>query len=295
MLKDTSIRNAKPQTKPYKLPREQGLFVLVTPKGAKLWRFAYTFEGREKLLSLGIYPAVPLALARERRDEAHKLLATGIDPSEQRQNDRARREVEAANTFRAIATEWLGMRAEVLTDGTLRKAQWMLELVFPSIGDKPITSIQAPDVLAALRKIEQAGKLETLHRVKARVSEVFRYAIATGRATTDPCRDLRGALKPKRRTQHFAALLEARDIAGLMRAIDGYSGTPEVCAALKLAPLLFVRPGELRTAQWHQFDIDGPMPSWRYHVSKVGIDHIVPLCTQSAQTTPFSLRAAAPA
>lgn len=280
-LTDTQLRNAKPRPKPYKLPRELGLFLLVNPNGGKHWRFAYQFEGREKLLSFGAYPDVPLVLARERRDAARKLLAAGTDPSTARQADKARRELEATNTFRTTARQWLEMRADTMAAGTHNKARWMLEFAYPFIGDKPMGEIQPPDVLQALRAIERTGKLETMHRVKARISEVFRYAIATGRAISDPCRDLRGAIKAKRPTRHFAALIEPAAVADLLRAIDGYHGTPEVCAALKLSPLLFVRPGELRHAQWPQFELDGPAPAWRYHVSKTRADHIVPLPAQA--------------
>lgn len=280
-LTDTCIRNAKPKARPYKLAREFGLFVLVNPNGAKHWRLAYHFEGKEKLLSLGAYPEVSLRLARDRREAARKLLARGVDPSAERQADKARRELEAATTFKATAQQWLEMKADTMAAGTHNKARWMLEFAYPHIGAKPLVEIQPPDVLQALRAIERTGKLETMHRVKARISEVFRFAIATGRAVSDPCRDLRGALKPKRPTRHFAALIEPAAVADLLRAIDGYSGTPEVRAALKLSPLLFVRPGELRHAQWSQFDLDGTAPSWRYHVSKTRADHIVPLSAQA--------------
>lgn len=278
---DTLIRSAKPKAKPYKLQREQGLYVLVNPNGGKFWRFAYVFEGKEKLLSFGAYPDVPLRLARKRRDEARELLATGEDPSRVRQAEQARKVLEAANTFKATAEQWLWMRADSLAPATHDKARWMLEFAYPFIGDKSLTSIQPPDVLEALRAIERTGKLETMHRVKARISEVFRYAIATGRASSDPCRDLRGALKPKRPTRHFAALTEPKAVGDLLRAIDGYQGTPEVRTALQLAPLLFVRPGELRTAQWPQFELDDPNPSWRYFVSKTKAHHIVPLPAQA--------------
>jgi integrase len=280
-LNDTQIRNSKAKEKPYKLPREQGLFVLVTASGTKLWRFTYTFGGAENTLSFGHYPAVSLQMARERREEARRLLAQGVDPSAQRQIERARREFDADNTFKVVANEWLAMKADSMAAGTHNKARWMLEFAHPHIGDKPLSAIQPPDVLEALRSIERTGKLETMHRVKARISEVFRFAIATGRATSDPCRDLRGALKPKRPTRHFAALTDPKDVAILMRTIDGYRGTPEVCAALKLAPLLFARPGELRTAQWPQFDLDGDTPAWRYFVSKTKSQHIVPLSAQA--------------
>ncbi len=280
-LNDTLIRNAKPKAKPYKLPREQGLFVLVNPAGAKHWRFAYVFQGKEKLLSLGAYPAVSLKQARARREDACRLLAQGTDPSVERQAQRTRQQVEAANTFQTIADEWLRMKAGTLSDGTHNKARWMLAFAYLRLGSMPLTAIQPPDVLAVLREIEASGKLETMHRVKARISEVFRYAIATGRATSDPCRDLRGALKPKRPTRHFAAITEPAQLADLLRALDGYSGTPEVTAALRLAPLLFARPGELRSAQWPEFDLNGAAPTWRYFVSKTKAHHMVPLSSQA--------------
>ena len=282
-LTDTLIRNSRPQGKPYKLPREHGLYVLVNPTGVKHWRLAYTFGGREKLLSLGGYPAVSLAMARKRRDEAHELLAANIDPSARRQAEKAREEQSAYNTFKTIAGQWLAMRADSLSAGTHNKARWMLEFAYPYIGNMPITAIQPPDVLEALRAIERTGHLETMHRVKARISEVFRYAIANSLASSDPCRDLRGALKSKKPTKHHAALTDPKAVGELLRAIDGYGGTPEVCTALKLAPLLFVRPGELRTAQWPQFELDGAAPCWRYHVSKTRADHIVPLPAQAVE------------
>lgn len=280
-LNDAMIRNAKARAKPYKLPREHGLYVIVNPNGAKLWRFAYVFEGRDKLLSFGAYPQVPLQLARERREEARKLLATGVDPSLHRQAEAARKSQEAVNTFRAIAAEWLQMKAGSMAAGTHNKAKWMLDYALPYIGDMTMAQIQPMDILRLLRAIEVTGKLETMHRVKARISEVFRYGIATGRAPSDPCRDLRGALKPKAPTQHFAALTEPKDVGPLIYAIEGYRGTPEVTAALRLSPLLFVRPGEMRHARWPEFELDGPDPSWRYFVSKTKVKHIVPLCKQA--------------
>lgn len=282
MLTDPLIRNAKPQAKPYKLPREQGLYVIVNPNGAKLWRFAYQFDG-EKLLSFGAYPEVSLALARERREDARKLLAAGVDPSLHRRAEAARKSLEAENLFRVIAAEWLQMKAGSLSARTHNKAKWMLDFALPYIGDMPMTMIQPMDVLGLLRAIEVTGRLETMHRVKARVSEVFRYAIATGRAPSDPCRDLRGALKPKPPTQHLAALTEPAEVGRLAHAIHGYRGTLEVTAALKLSPLLFVRPGELRHAQWPEMDLDGKEPSWRYFVSKTKVHHIVPLCRQAVE------------
>ncbi len=279
-LTDAYLKALRPKAKPYKSKREGGLFVLVPPGGSRLWRLAYSFGGKEKLVSLGVYPAVTLADARERRDDARKLLAAGVDPSVHRQIEKARVEVESVNTFRAIADEWLVMKADSMAEITANKARWMLDFVLPELGPMPLASIQPPDVLRVLREVEKTGKSETVHRLKARVSEIFRFAVATGRATSDPTRDLRGALKPKRATKHHAALTDPKEVGALLRAMDGYQGTPEVHAALKLAPLLFVRPGELRTAQWPQFDLEGEAPTWKFVAAKTRTAHIVPLAPQ---------------
>jgi len=281
-LTDLYIKNAKPGAKPYKLrPREDGLFIWVRPNGKKWWRFAYSFGGKENTLSLGTYPAKSLSEARLARDDARKLLAAGIDPSQQRKNEKGKAERGAENTFRVLAEEWLSLKSEAMAPITHNKARWMLDFAMPKLGPMPLASIQPPDVLVVLREVEASGKSETVHRLKARISEVFRFGIASGRTSTDPTRDLRGAIKPKRATRHFAALTEPKDVGALLRALDSYTGTPEVCTALKLAPLLFVRPGELRAAQWPQFDLDSDAPTWRYYVGKTKTHHIVPLCLQA--------------
>ncbi len=280
-LSDMIIRNAKARPKAYKLPREHGLYVIIYPNGAKQWRFSYHFGGAEKLLSFGAYPEVSLQLARERREEARQLLAKGTDPSVHRRAEAERKTLESFNTFRVVATEWLTMKEGVMAAGTHSKAKWLLGFALPHLGDMPMTQIEPLDILKPLREIEASGRLETMHRVKARISEVFRYGVATGRCQSDPCRDLRGVLKPKRRTKHFAALTDPEDVGGLVTSIDGYRGTPEVQAALKISPLLFVRPGELRHGQWPEFDLDGKEPSWRYFVSKTKVHHIVPLSRQA--------------
>lgn len=280
-LTDAAIRKLKPTGKTERLFDGGGLYLELSPTGGKWWRLKYRFGGKEKRLSLGTFPEVGLSLARQRREEARRVLATDADPSVQRRVEATRRERELGDTFKAVATEWLAMKADAVAAVTLNKARWMLELVYPKLGDMPLAAIQPPDVLEALRAIEATGKSETTHRTKARISEVFRYAIAMGRATSDPCRDLRGAIKPKRATVHFAALTDPKAIAELLRALDSYSGTPEVQAALKLAPLLFVRPGELRHAEWPQFDLDGDEPAWRFFVTKTKSHHIVPLPVQA--------------
>lgn len=281
-LADLYIKNAKPGDKPYKLrPREDGFFIWVRPNGKKWWRFAYTFDGMENTLSLGTYPATSLSEARKARDAVRGLLAAGTDPSRRRQDKKDRAERAAQDTFQMVAEEWLSLKLEAMAPVTHNKARWMLDFAMPKLGSMPLASIQPPDVLVVLREVEASGKSETVHRLKARISEVFRFGIATGRTSTDPARDLRGAIKPKRATRHFAALTEAKDVGALLPALDTYKGTPEVRTALKLAPLLFVRPGELRTAQWPQFDLESDAPTWRYYVSKTKTNHIVPLSAQA--------------
>lgn len=282
-LKDKTVRNAMGKPKPYKLADGGGLFVLVNPNGSKWWRLKYRVDGREKLLSFGVYPTVSLLAARQQRDQAKERIAKGEDPSAVRQAERVQREVEAANTFQAVAGEWLEREAGGIAAVTLDKAKWMLEaFAYPKLGKRPLASIQPKDVLAVMRVLEADGKIETMHRLKARISEIFRYAISTGRVETDPTRDLRGALKSKV-TRHHAALTDPKDVAELLRAIEGYRGTAEATVALRLAPMLFVRPGELRAAQWPQFELDGPAPAWRYRVSKTKTDHIVPLPVQAVE------------
>ncbi len=281
-LTDALIRAAKPKAKPYKVADGMGLYLEVAPAGGKWWRLKYRYDGKEKRLSLGTYPETGLKAARHSRDEARRLLLAGTDPSEQRKAAKAQRVSEYANTFQSVAAEWLALKADSIAPVTHDKAKWMLEtFAYPFIGAKPLADIQPPDVLKALRALEARGKLETVHRLKGRISEVFRFAIADSRATSDPTRDLRGAIKPKRPPKHHAALTDPKEVGALMTSIGGYTGAAETCAALKLAPLLFVRPGELRAAQWPQFELDSPEPSWRYFVTKTKADHIVPLSVQA--------------
>lgn len=283
-LKEVAIRSAKPGPKPYKLSDGGGLFLLINPNGSKLWRLKYRAAGKEKLLAVGAYPDVPLANARDSREKARRLLAAGGDPGVHKRTEKARTRAAAANSFEAVAKEWLALKVDELAPVTFNKARWMLEaFAYPHIGGQPLDEIEPADVLVALRAVEKRGKLETVHRLKGRISEVFRYAIADSRAKTDPTRDLRGAIKQKRQVKHHAALTDPKDVAELLRAMDAYFGTAETCAALKLAPLLFVRPGELRAAQWPQFELEGPTPSWRYFVTKTKTPHIVPLSAQAVE------------
>lgn len=278
-LTDTAIRNAKPGEKPAKIFDERGLFLLVTPAGGKWWRLRYKFGGKEKLLSLGTYPDTGLKDARTRRDDARKLLADGVDPGENRKAVKAARQERAANSFEVVAREWYAKQApnwaEHHGDRIIRRFE---RDIFPWIGGRPIADVTAPELLAAVQRIENRGALETAHRALGNCGQVFRYAVATGRALRDPSGDLRGALPPVK-GEHFAAVTEPEQVAELLRTLDGYQGTLTVACALRLAPLVFVRPGELRAAEWGDIDLDAA--EWRYTVTKTNTAHIVPLATQA--------------
>jgi integrase len=276
-LTDARIRAAQPRETPYKLFDERGLFLLVKPNGSRLWRLKYAIAGREKLISLGDYRDVPLKRARDKRDEARRLVADGVDPSAKRQADRAAN----ADTFTAVADEWLETKRKTLTPDTWQRDHDHLhKLVGPYLGNRPIASIEAPDLLAVLRRLEARGVHDTAHRVRAVVGRVFRYGIATGRAQRDISADLKGALAPKATRSHPSITNPAK-VGQLLRAIDGFDGQPATGAALKLAPYVFVRPGELRAAEWTEFDLDGA--EWRIpaHRMKLRQQHIVPLSTQA--------------
>ncbi|PIR01265.1 MAG: integrase [Nitrospinae bacterium CG11_big_fil_rev_8_21_14_0_20_45_15] len=280
-LTNTEIRNAKPETKARKLFDERGLFLLVTPKGGKWWRFKYRFEGKEKQLSLGVYPDVSLKDARDRRDEARKLVANGIDPSENRKAKKAAREGIAENSFEVVAREWFTKHADNWSEGHSGRMLRRLENdVFPWIGPKPVGEVKAPELLSIIQRIEKRGALETAHRVLGNCGQVFRYAVATGRAERDPTGDLRGALPPAK-VKHLAAVTEPKQVAGLLRVMDGYEGSLIVSCALRLAPLVFVRPGELRKAEWTDVDLD--KAEWSYIVTKTDTRHIVPLSRQAIE------------
>jgi integrase len=278
-LTDTALRAAKPKQTPYKLFDEKGLYLLVAPTGGRAWRFKYRIQGREKLLSLGLYPEVALTKARVRRDAARSLVADGIDPSAKKKAER----MAQANTFEAVAREWLELQSKKLSPRTYaKKLGWFEGLLFPHIGRHPIASITAQDLLGALRRIESKGFHETAHRARSGAGNVFRYAVATGRAERDLTADLRGALAPVV-TENRAAITEPARIGELMRKIHAYRGQPATEAALKLAPLLFVRPGELRGAEWKEFALDAAHPEWRLPARrmKMGEEHVVPLSRQA--------------
>jgi integrase len=287
VLTETKIRAAKGAQKPYKLFDSGGLYLLVSPNGARWWRLKYRFDGRERGISLGVYPHVSLKAVRERRDEARRMIAAGTDPSAERQTVKASRE----HTFESVAREWLALQEKPpghskhspLAMVTVGKMRWMLEsFLFPKLGSRPIGELAAPELLAALRKIETRGTHETAHRTKQLAGRIFRYAVATGRAERDPSGDLRGALAPIV-AQNRAAITEPARIGELLRAIDGYQGQPMTAGALKLAPLVFVRPGELRGAEWAEFDLEAA--EWRIpaHRMKMREAHIVPLSRQAIE------------
>lgn len=276
LLSDTAIRNAKPTAKPRKLADGRGLYLLITPAGGRLWRFKYRFEGKEKLLALGTYPEVPLKLARERREEAREQIARDIDPSAARQ---AAKLAGDAESFEAVTREWFARHAPNWAESHAAKIMRRFERdLFPWIGARLVGSVTAPELLAVVRRIEARGSLETAHRALQTAGQVFRYAVATGRAERDPTGDLRGALPPAREG-HFAAVTDPAKVGELLRVLEGYRGTFTVCCALRLAPLVFVRPGELRTALWADIDLAAAL--WRYEVTKTGTAHIVPLSTQA--------------
>lgn len=286
-LTDTAIRNAKPGEKPIKLADEKGLFLLVSPSGGKWWRLKFRFDGREKLLSLGTYPEVSLRDARQRRDDARKLLANGVDPSENRKAIKAAKSELAGNTFEVIAREWFAKKLPGWAKSNSDKILSRLENdAFPWLGSRPITEISPPELLKVLKRIEDRGAVESAHRVKNYCGQIFRYAIASGRAEIDPSFNLKGALATPQ-TKNRAAITEPKLVGELLRAIDDYQGTFVVKCALRLAPLVFVRPGELRQIEWSEIDLD--KADWNIPAERMkgwtrkGITsaHLVPLSGQA--------------
>jgi integrase len=276
-LSEAKIRSAKTRDRAYKLFDERGLFLLVTPTGGRLWRLRYRIGNLEKLISLGAYPDVPLKRAREKRDEARRLVADEIDPSADRKAKRAAMLV----TFEGVAQEWLELQSKSLAPETISILSARLNSgLYPYLGSRPMGSISAQELLSALRRIEARGRHETAHRVRAVAGRVFRYAVATGRAQHDVAADLRDALAPVK-SKNFASVTDPIRVGELMRAIDGYSGHAVSALALKLAPLVFVRPGELRQAEWSEFDLENA--EWRIPAArmKMGELHVVPLAHQS--------------
>ncbi|HET7086035.1 MAG TPA: integrase arm-type DNA-binding domain-containing protein [Rhizomicrobium sp.] len=280
-LTTTAINAARPQARPYKLFDESGLYMSVEPSGGKLWRLKYRYGGKEKKLALGAYPDTGLKEARNRRDAARKLLGDGVDPGAQKKVDKLAKALSAANTFQAIADEYIAKKErEGLAQVTLEKARWLLKLLALKIGSRPISEISVPELLAALRTVEQRGNLETARRMRSFAGRVFRYAIATGRAERDLSSDIRGALTAPTVT-HRAAILDPVAVGALLRAIDDYGGQPSTALALRLAPHVFVRPGELRLAEWNEIDFDKAVWVIPGRKTKMRKDHQVPLSRQS--------------
>lgn len=279
MLTNIQIQKATPADKPIRLFDGRGLYLEISPTGGKLWRFKYRFDGKEKRLALGKYPEISLADARKRREAARELIAHEIDPGEDRKAKRAERAARLENNFEAVAREWFAKHSPNWAPTHADKIIKRLENdVFPWLGKRPVADITAPELLKVLRRIEERGAVDTAHRAHQNCGQVMRYAVATGRAARDPSGDLRGSLPAPKHT-HFAALTEPLQVAGLLRAMDAFEGTFTVQCALRLAPLVFVRPGELRKARWADIDLD--KAEWRYVVSKTKTDHLVPLSTQA--------------
>jgi integrase len=282
-ITDVSARKAKPKEKPYKLADGGGMYLEIMPNGSKYWRLKYRFEGKEKRLALGVYPDVPLTLARQRCGEARKLLSQGIDPSAQKKAVKAAGDEATANSFEVIAREWVGKHAINWTAGHSDKIIQRFERdIFPWMGNRPVSGVEPPELLAVLRRIEVRGALETAHRALSDVARVFAYAVATGRAQRNPAHDLKGALPPYKKDNHFAAITDPAKIGELMRAIAGYSGSLATRCALQLSPYVFLRPGEIRQAQWCEIDLDAGLWTIPAERMKMREPHLVPLSPQAA-------------
>lgn len=291
MLTDKALRALKPREKPYKRSDEKGLYVIVRPDGAVWWRFKYRYGAVEKGLSFGTYPDVTLKRAREKRAEARVLLDREIDPAE---NRKARKAMNAgSNSFKAVAEDWINKGCpprkggQNLADVTMRKNRWLLGKLYPVLGTHSVDTIEPPDLLKVLRRVESEGKHETARRCLRTASRVFRYAIRTGRATRDPAPDLADALIPQT-VVHRPAITEGKAFGALLRKIGGYGGQPATKAALELLALTFVRPGELRLARWREVDLEGESPKWVVPLERMKMrnrdgatDHVVPLSTQA--------------
>ncbi|MEI6336721.1 MAG: integrase arm-type DNA-binding domain-containing protein [Methylococcaceae bacterium] len=292
LLKDVTIRTAKSLKKDYRLNDGEGLYVIIKTNGAKWWRFDYTFSGKRKTLSLGVYPAASLADARRKTEEARNQVSNGINPSDGRKEGKAAQQLAIENesrldagltiidSFEHVAREWGLKKIDDWDDKNNRSKRMLERNVFPWLGSQPITDILPKDILACLRRVEDRGTIETAHRTLQICGQVFRYAVATGRVDRDITPDLRGALPPTK-GGNFAAMTDPKQAATLLRAIDSYTGTFIVKSALQLAPLVFVRPGELRHAEWEHIDLEEK--EWRYLVTKTQTPHIVPLSNQAIE------------
>ena len=280
-LTDVKVKNAKPKEKPYKLAAGRGLHLLVKTDASKHWQFRFRFDAKENTLAIGRYPEISLANAEKKATSALELLTQGINPSENKKAFKASKVNLLANSFEIVAREWaisyFKNKSASHHDRTIRRLE---SYIFPWLGAKAIAEITAPQILEVVKRIESLNKLETAHRTLQATSQVFRHAVQSGRALRDPCVDLRGAL-PATIVKHMAAFTEPKEIAELLRAIDGFTGSLTVQIALRLSPLVFTRPSELRTAKWADIDLEANQ--WRYRVSKTNTMHLVPLSTQAAK------------
>lgn len=279
-LTHIQISNAKPKEKAYKMADADALYLVVRPSGAKVWRMNYRYLGRQKTLYFGPWPDVGIAAARELRDAARKLLLAGLDPVAEKKVERITQKIAQDNTFKAIAEEWVAkVEREELAPVTLRKIRWLLDIADPMIGSRPISKLTTQEILAVLRKVEANGRYESARRMRSVISRVFRYAIATARAERDLAVDLRGALTTPK-VKHHAAVTAPKEVGALLRAIDGYVGHELIGIALRLTPHLFVRPGELRQAEWAEIDSDDAVWSIPAEKMKMRRPHCVPLSRQ---------------
>jgi integrase len=280
-LTDTAIRNAKPKEKPYKVTDAQGLYLLVNPRGSKLWRVKYRMNGVERKLALGSYPEITLAEARAARDAARRQLAHAVDPNVAKRQARIEASIRASNSFATVAEELIDKKTrEGLAEPTLEKMRWFLKLLGPDFGKRPVTDITPQELLHELRKHERRGRLETANLLRSFASRVFRYAVATARAERDPAQLLIGALTTAK-VKHFAAITDPIEFGALLRAIDDYQGDPSVMFALRLAPHVFQRPGELRQMEWAEIDFQKAV--WTIPITKMKMrqPHSVPLSRQT--------------
>lgn len=291
-LSDIAIRKAKPANKPLKMTDGGGLYLLLNPTGSRWWRLDYRFAGKRKTLSMGVYPDIGLKDARDRRDAARKLLANGVDPAQNRKAEKAAGLDRSANSFEVVAREWLALKQPEWTPSQYEKEQGRLENhAFPWLGSLPVAEVGVAEIRPQLNRLVKRGHIEQAHRLRHQLSRVFRYAVATERAFRDPAADLRDTL-PARQPENYPTIIDPAQVGELMRAIDGFTGTFVVACALKLAPLWFCRPGEIRLAEWAQFELDGEHPCYTVppairKLRKAEKEnpktqpHIVPLSTQS--------------
>ncbi len=280
-LTDAQVRNARynPDGTGNRLSDGGRMYLQLDKSGAKYWRMNYRFAGKDKTLALGVYPDVSLAAARKKREQVREKLAAGIDPSTAKKAEKRAARIAAANSFEVVAKGWMEERKTVVEIGQYEKTLARFKNdVFPWLGRRPITEIDAPEILAVLKRIDSRGARFTAHRVRSEISRIFRYGIKEGLCKSDPAKDLIGAIPPPVE-KHFASITEPIKVGEMLRAFGGFSGTFPVLCALKLAPMLFARPGELRQAEWSQFNLE--KGEWRYLVSKTNTEHLVPLATQA--------------